>query len=83
MADHERRLDAAPLAGSAWQDRQRRRNGVRPPACRSGMPARRAARLFGAAVAAAKRLQSGRLDAYLLYMLIALVAVTAVLTALA
>jgi hydrogenase-4 component B len=44
---------------------------------------RPAARLFGAVVAAAKRLQSGRLDAYLLYMLIALVAVTAVVTALA
>jgi hydrogenase-4 component B len=40
-------------------------------------------RLFGVAVAYAKRLQSGRLDAYLLYMLIALVAVTAVVTALA
>jgi hydrogenase-4 component B len=44
---------------------------------------RPAARLFAALVAAAKRLQSGRLDAYLLYMLIALVAVTAVVTALA
>jgi hydrogenase-4 component B len=44
---------------------------------------RPAARLFAAVVAAAKRLQSGRLDAYLLYMLIALVAVTAVVTALA
>ena len=41
------------------------------------------ARVFGAAVAAARRLQSGRLDAYLLYMLIALVAVVAVVTALA
>jgi hypothetical protein len=40
-------------------------------------------RLFGVAVAYAKRLQSGRLDAYLLYMLIALVAVIAVVTALA
>ena len=40
-------------------------------------------RLFGAAVAYAKRLQSGRLDAYLLYMVIALVAVIAVVTALA
>ena len=39
--------------------------------------------LFAVVVAAAKRLQSGRLDAYLLYMLIALVAVTAVVTALA
>ncbi len=39
--------------------------------------------LFMAVVAAAKRLQSGRLDAYLLYMLIALVAVIAVATALA
>src|SRR6201999_1963004 len=38
---------------------------------------RPAARAFGAVVAAAKRLQSGRLDAYLLYMLIALVAVVA------
>ena len=44
---------------------------------------RPAARLFGGVAAAAKRLQSGRLDAYLLYMLIALVAVTAVVTALA
>ena len=44
---------------------------------------RPAARLFGALVAAAKRLQSGRLDAYLLYMLIALVAVTAVVTVMA
>jgi len=41
------------------------------------------ARLFGGAVAVARRLQSGRLDAYLLYMLIALVAVIAVVTALA
>ena len=40
-------------------------------------------RLFGVAVAYAKRLQSGRLDAYLLYMLIALVGVIAVVTALA
>jgi hypothetical protein len=40
-------------------------------------------RLFGAAVAYAKRLKSGRLDAYLLYMLIALIAVIAVVTALA
>ncbi|MGB6614670.1 MAG: proton-conducting transporter membrane subunit [Trebonia sp.] len=40
-------------------------------------------RVFGVAVACAKRLQSGRLDAYLLYMLIALVAVVAVVTALA
>jgi hydrogenase-4 component B len=44
---------------------------------------RPAARLFAAVVTTAKRLQSGRLDAYLLYMLIALVAVTAVVTALA
>jgi hypothetical protein len=44
---------------------------------------RPAARLFAAVVAAAKRLQSGRLDAYLLYMLIALVAVIAAVTALA
>jgi formate hydrogenlyase subunit 3/multisubunit Na+/H+ antiporter MnhD subunit len=41
------------------------------------------ASLFGMVVTTAKRLQSGRLDAYLLYMLIALVAVTAVVTALA
>ena len=40
-------------------------------------------RAFGVAVALAKRLQSGRLDAYLLYMLIALVAVIAVVVALA
>ena len=39
--------------------------------------------LFMAVVAAAKRLQSGRLDAYLLYMLLALIAVIAVATALA
>jgi hydrogenase-4 component B len=39
--------------------------------------------VFAAVVAAAKRLQSGRLDNYLLYMLIALVAVIAVVTALA
>ena len=38
---------------------------------------------FMAVVTAAKRLQSGRLDAYLLYMLIALVAVIAAVTALA
>jgi hydrogenase-4 component B len=38
---------------------------------------------FMAVVTAAKRLQSGRLDAYLLYMLIALVAMIAVVTALA
>ena len=44
---------------------------------------RPAARAFGAVVAVAKRLQSGRLDAYLLYMLIALVAVIAVVTAFA
>jgi len=44
---------------------------------------RPAARAFGTVVAAAKRLQSGRLDAYLLYMLIALVAVVALATALA
>jgi hydrogenase-4 component B len=44
---------------------------------------RPAARLFAAVVATAKRLQSGRLDAYLLYMLIALVAVIAAVTALA
>jgi hypothetical protein len=41
------------------------------------------ARGFAAVVAVAKRLQSGRLDAYLLYMLTALVAVIAVVTALA
>jgi hypothetical protein len=40
-------------------------------------------RAFGAVVAVAKRLQSGRLDAYLLYMLIALVAIIATVTALA
>jgi hypothetical protein len=39
-------------------------------------------RLFAAVVRAAKRLQSGRLDAYLVYMLIALVAIVAVVTAL-
>ena len=39
--------------------------------------------VFMAVVTAAKRLQSGRLDAYLLYMLIALIAVIAVATALA
>ena len=39
--------------------------------------------LFLMIVTVAKRLQSGRLDAYLLYMLIALVAVIAVATALA
>jgi len=38
---------------------------------------------FTSVVTAAKRLQSGRLDAYLLYMLIALIAVIAVATALA
>ena len=38
---------------------------------------------YAAIVTAARRLQSGRLDAYLLYMLIALVAVIAVATALA
>jgi hydrogenase-4 component B len=38
---------------------------------------------FTSIVTAAKRLQSGRLDAYLLYMLIALIAVIAVATALA
>ena len=38
---------------------------------------------FAALVAASKRLQSGRLDAYLLYMLIALVAIIATVTALA
>jgi hypothetical protein len=40
-------------------------------------------RSFLAVAAVAKRLQSGRLDAYLLYMLIALVAVIATVTALA
>ena len=39
--------------------------------------------VFMAVVTAAKRLQSGRLDACLLYMLIALIAVIAVVTALA
>jgi hypothetical protein len=43
---------------------------------------RPAARLFARVVTAAKRLQSGRLDAYLLYMLIALMAIVAVVTAL-
>ena len=43
---------------------------------------RPAGRLFGAVVTAARRLQSGRLDAYLLYMLIALVAVIATVIAL-
>ena len=38
---------------------------------------------FMTIVTAAKRLQSGRLDAYLLYMLIALVAIIAAVTALA
>ena len=42
-----------------------------------------AARLFLAVVAVAKRLQSGRLDVYLLYMLIALIAVVATVTVLA
>ena len=44
---------------------------------------RPAFRFFMAVVTAAKRLQSGRLDSYLLYMLIALIAVIAVVTALA
>ncbi len=44
---------------------------------------RPAFRLVAVAVTTAKRLQSGRLDAYLLYMLIALIAVLAVVTALA
>jgi hydrogenase-4 component B len=44
---------------------------------------RPALRSFLAVVAVAKRLQNGRLDAYLLYMLIALMAVIAVVTALA
>jgi len=39
--------------------------------------------MFETLVAAAKRLQSGRLDAYLLYMLIALIAIIATVTALA
>jgi hydrogenase-4 component B len=39
-------------------------------------------RPFAAATRAARRLQSGRLDAYLGYMLIALIAVLAVVTAL-
>jgi formate hydrogenlyase subunit 3/multisubunit Na+/H+ antiporter MnhD subunit len=43
---------------------------------------RPAARLFARVVTAAKRLQSGRLDAYLLYMLIALMAIVAVVTGL-
>jgi hydrogenase-4 component B len=41
------------------------------------------ARAFNAVVATAKRLQSGRLDAYLLYMLVVLVAVVTVVIALA
>ncbi len=53
-----------------------------PESSRRGCTARSSG-LFGVAVAYAKRLQSGRLDAYLLYMLIALVAVTAAVTALA
>ncbi len=40
-------------------------------------------RAFTSVVVVAKRLQSGRLDAYLAYMLIALVAIIAVVTALA
>jgi hydrogenase-4 component B len=44
---------------------------------------RPAGRAFMAVVAVAKRLQSGRLDAYLLNMLIALIAIIAVVTALA
>jgi hydrogenase-4 component B len=44
---------------------------------------RPALRSFLAVVTVAKRLQSGRLDAYLLYMLIALISVIAVVTALA
>jgi hydrogenase-4 component B len=40
-------------------------------------------RLFETTVTAAKRLQSGRLDSYMLYMLIALIAIIAVVTALA
>jgi hydrogenase-4 component B len=43
---------------------------------------RPAGRLAGAVVTAARRLQSGRLDAYLLYMLVALVAVIATVIAL-
>ena len=42
-----------------------------------------AARVFGRIVRAAQRLQSGRLDAYLLYMLIALIAVVVTVIALA
>ena len=44
---------------------------------------RPAFRAFMSVVAVAKRLQSGRLDAYLAYMLIALIAVIAVVTVLA
>jgi hydrogenase-4 component B len=44
---------------------------------------RPAFRAFASVVAVAKRLQSGRLDAYMAYMLIALVAIIAVVTALA
>ena len=60
--------------------------GQRGAAARSGRPdlfARPVLGLFLMVVTVAKRLQSGRLDAYLLYMLIALVAVIAVATALA
>ncbi len=44
---------------------------------------RPASRMFMSVVVVAKRLQSGRLDAYLAYMLIALVAIIAVVTVLA
>jgi hypothetical protein len=44
---------------------------------------RPALRLVMAIVAVAKRLQSGRLDGYMLYMLIALIAVIAIVTAMA
>lgn len=50
---------------------------------RLGLRRSPAARLFGAIVAVAKRLQSGRLDVYLLYLLIALIAVIALVTAMA
>ena len=43
---------------------------------------RPAARAFNSVVAAAKRLQSGRLDAYLLYMLVTLIALVALVIAL-
>ena len=75
--------------GRRHRRRGRRRGSGTAPAVRlrrgrsGGELAVPAPRLFAEVVTAAKRLQSGRLDAYLLYMLIALVAVTAAVTALA